>query len=71
MRAFITTGAHRVVMPKILDWCDEASLAHWQQDGDAPPDWPTAELKVRSEGRISRLRHPSAAHARGETVPVV
>ena len=71
MRAFMTSGAHRVVMPKILDWCDEASLAHWPQDSDTPPDWTTAEMKVRTEGRISRVRHPSDAHARGETVPAL
>jgi hypothetical protein len=71
VRAFMTNGAHRVVMPNILDWCDEASLAHWPQDGDTPPDWPAAEMKARSEGRTSRVRNPSAAQAPGETVPAV
>ena len=71
MRAFLVSGAHRVVMPKLLDWCDEASLAQWPQEGDAPPDWATAEMKVRSEGRVSRVRNPSQAHQRGETVPAV
>lgn len=69
MRAFMMSGAHRSVMPKILHWCDEASVTHWQQDSDDPPDWPTAESKMRTEGRISRVGHPSAAHRRGETVP--
>ncbi|HEY1475489.1 MAG TPA: DUF3291 domain-containing protein [Pseudolabrys sp.] len=69
MRAFMMSGAHRGAMPKLLDWCDEASLTHWQQDGDTPPDWPTAESKMRTQGRTSRVRHPSPAHARGETVP--
>jgi quinol monooxygenase YgiN len=69
MRAFMTTGAHRAVMPKILEWCDEAAVAHWQQDGERPPDWPTAEARMRTEGRTSRVRHPSPAHRRGETVP--
>jgi quinol monooxygenase YgiN len=71
MRAFMTGGAHRAVMPKILDWCDEASVAHWQQVGEQPPDWPMAEAKMRSEGRTSRVRNPSPAHRRGETVPPV
>ena len=71
MRGFMTSGAHRVVMPKILDWCDEAALALWPQDGAAPPDWPTAEMKVRSEGRTSRVRYPSPAHQRGETGPAI
>jgi hypothetical protein len=69
MRAFMTTGAHRAVMPKILDWCDEASVTHWQQDSGNPPDWPTAETKMRTEGRMSRVRNPSPAHRRGETLP--
>ncbi len=69
MRAFMTHGAHRKVMPKLLDWCDEAAVAHWQQADDTPPDWPAAETKMRGEGCPSRLRHPSPAHARGETVP--
>jgi hypothetical protein len=69
MRAFMTTGAHRKVMPKILNWCDEASLTHWQQEDDTPPMWPEAKTRVRNEGRISRVRYPSPAHQRGETVP--
>lgn len=69
MRAFMTTGAHRAVMPKILDWCDEASVTHWQQENDTPAGWPTTKVKMHTEGRTSRVRHPSAAHARGETAP--
>jgi hypothetical protein len=69
MRAFMMTGAHKTVMPKILDWCDEASVTHWQQESDTPPDWPTAVNKMRTDGRISHVRHPSPAHSRGETVP--
>src|SRR5215471_3143114 len=69
MRAFMTGGAHRAVMPKILDWCDEASVTHWQQDGEQLPDWPTAEARMRTEGRISRVRNPSPAHRCGEALP--
>jgi hypothetical protein len=69
MRAFMTSGAHRAVMPKLLDWCDEASVTHWQQDGEHLPDWPTAEARMRAEGRTSRVRNPSPAHGRGEAFP--
>ena len=69
MRAFMTTGAHRLVMPKILKWCDEASLAHWQHDGSHLPDWPIALTRLRTDGRTSRVHNPSPAHLRGETVP--
>ncbi|HLI20558.1 MAG TPA: hypothetical protein VKV32_05545, partial [Stellaceae bacterium] len=69
MRSFMTTGAHRLVMPKILDWCDEASVVHWPQDGDNLPDWAIAEARMRTEGRTSRVRNPSPAHQRGEALP--
>lgn len=63
MRAYMTTGPHRAAMPRLLDWCDEASVAHWDQDGDALPNWTEAEHRMRGEGRPSRLRHPGPHHA--------
>ena len=71
MRAFMGSGAHRGVMPKLLHWCDEASLADWEQDTlqETLPAWPEAEARLRSSGRLSRVRHPSPAQARGETLP--
>jgi quinol monooxygenase YgiN len=29
MRAYMTSGAHKKVMPKLRHWCNEASLVHW------------------------------------------
>ena len=31
MRAFMVAPAHRRVMPKLLQWCDEAAVTHWLQ----------------------------------------
>ena len=62
-RAYMTTGPHRTAMPHLLDWCDEASVAHWDQDGDALPGWDEAERRMRDEGCPSRLRHPGPHHA--------
>ena len=67
MRNFMRSGAHRAVMPKLVDWCDEASLVDWRRD--TLPEWSEAEEKMRSAGRLSKVRHPSPAQARGETAP--
>ena len=40
MRDFRQKGAHGVVMPRLLQWCDEAALVHWVQNGPELPDWP-------------------------------
>jgi heme-degrading monooxygenase HmoA len=39
MRAFMLSGAHRRAMPRLLEWCDEAAVVHWNQDDFAPPSW--------------------------------
>jgi hypothetical protein len=68
-RAFTLSGAHKSAMPRMLDWCSEASLVHWESPSEALPGWEEAEARLRSEGRTNTLRHPSPAHARGETLP--
>jgi hypothetical protein len=68
MREFMRRDAHGAVMPKLLHWCDEASVVDFERD--ALPDWDEAEAQMRSTGRVSRVRHPSPAHARGDTLPI-
>ena len=63
MRAYMTAGAHRTAMPKLLDWCDEASVVHWDDTDPAVPGWATADARMRREGRPSKVRRPSADHA--------
>ena len=63
MRAYIASGDHLRVMPKLMTWCDEASVVHWDQPGDTLPDWIEAVRRMRSEGRPSKLHHPSPRHA--------
>jgi hypothetical protein len=39
MRAFMWSGAHQRVMPKLYNWCDEASVVHWNQETAELPSW--------------------------------
>jgi hypothetical protein len=63
MRKYMTTGGHKEAMPKLMEWCDEASVAHWEQEGSALPSWEEADRRMRAEGRPSKVRKPSAQHA--------
>lgn len=63
MRHYMRTGPHLRAMPKLMDWCDEASVVHWHQDGDALPGWGEAARRMRAEGRTSKVRHPGRHHA--------
>ena len=63
MRQFMTTGSHSRAMPHLLDWCDEASVAHWSQLETALPSWTEADKRMREAGRASKVRNPSADHA--------
>ncbi|RYY14643.1 DUF3291 domain-containing protein [Methylobacterium sp. WL6] len=62
MRRYMISGAHRKAMPKLLDWCDEASVVHWTQEAEDIPTWNEAAERMRSEGRVSKVHHPSPQH---------
>ena len=32
MKSFMVSDAHRTIMPKLLEWCDEASVTRWTQE---------------------------------------
>jgi heme-degrading monooxygenase HmoA len=63
MRDYMLGGSHRAAMPHLVEWCDEASVAHWDTDGDDVPAWPDADRRMRETGRASKVRHPSPRHA--------
>jgi heme-degrading monooxygenase HmoA len=65
MRAYMTSGAHLKAMPKLIKWCDEAAVAHWQQDSTELPSWKEGEHRLAAEGRLSKVAHPSPAHLAG------
>ena len=62
MRAFMKSGAHAQAMPKLMYWCDEASVVHWHQDEEALPDWAEADARMRETGRPSRVLYPTPQH---------
>ena len=63
MRQFMTTGSHKKAMPHLLDWCDEASVAHWSQPETTLPSWTEADKRMREGGHASKVRNPSPDHA--------
>ena len=68
MQAYRNTGAHLKAMPKLLTWCDEASIAHWTQENAGVPSPEEAFARMGRQGRISKVKSPSAKHRRGEVV---
>jgi hypothetical protein len=72
MKFFMLSGVHRKVMPSLLEWRDEASVADWVQDSLKPPSWEEAHRRMQQEGRRSKVNHPSEAHQRFEIpTPIV
>lgn len=63
MRQFMNSGAHKKAMPHLLNWCDEASVAHWEQEDGILPSWTDAARRMRESGRASKVRFPSPEHA--------
>ncbi len=63
MRRYMITGDHKRAMPHLLHWCDEASVAHWDQAEAKLPTWEEADERMRKIGRASKVLHPSPRHA--------
>ena len=69
MLQFRNSADHLKAMPRLLNWCDEASYVHWQQDDSSVPSPAVAFERLRGSGKLSKVRHPSSAHAAGKTAP--
>lgn len=66
MRAFMTTGSHRQAMPKLVEWCDEATVVHWEQEREEFPTMAEAYQRMQQQGCWSKLNRPSVAHQNRE-----
>lgn len=62
MRSFMRSGSHGKAMPKLQNWCDEASVVHWQQENATLPTWTEAETAMIAGGRFTPLKYPSIDH---------
>ena len=62
MRGFMFLPAHRAVMPKLLQWCDEAAVTYWLQETLEPPSWQEVHRRLQQQGRTSKVDHPSAGN---------
>jgi hypothetical protein len=62
MRDFRGSGAHKAVMPRLVDWCDEASVVHWTSESAELPSWSETADRMRRQGRPSRVVRPSPDH---------
>jgi len=69
MRAFMLAPPHLPAMRKLLEWCDEAALVHWSQEGPELPAWSDAHARMQREGRTSKVNHPTEDHRRFVLTP--
>jgi hypothetical protein len=65
MRRYMSSGAHRKAMPKLAQWCDEASTVHWIQERTELPTWSEIQHRMVNQGRLYPVKHPSLHQAAG------
>src|ERR1700728_1142671 len=69
MKRFMLSGPHGRVMRRLMEWCDEAAVAHWTQEFPEPPSWEEAHRKLQELGRLSKVNHPSEAQRKNRFPP--
>lgn len=69
MKKYRGSGAHQIAMRMLSEMCSEASVARWQQEGTELPTWEEAHRRMLSEGKLSKVKHPSPLHSAGRTAP--
>ncbi len=69
MKKYRGSGAHQIAMRILSEMCSEASVARWQQESPELPNWEEAHRRMLTEGKQSKVKHPSPLHAAGRTAP--
>ena len=69
MKKYRGSGAHQVAMRLLSEICSEAAYARWSQETADLPTWEEAHRRVLTEGKLSKVKHPSPLHAAGKTAP--
>jgi heme-degrading monooxygenase HmoA len=62
MRNYRSSGRHGLIMRRLAGWCSEAAVVHWTSSDAELPDWTEAHRRLSSEGRLSKVDHPSPEH---------
>ncbi len=71
MQSYRNSGAHKVAMPLLFRWCDEAALVTWETQG--PGDglsWDDAHCKMIEKGHFVPVLRPSLMHQKKEIPPL-
>ena len=69
MKKYRGSGAHQIAMRILSEMCSEASVTRWQQESTELPTWEEAHRRMLTEGKQSKVKHPSALQASGKTAP--
>jgi hypothetical protein len=60
MKYFRNNEPHKTAMRKLPNWCSEGAYVHWMQEGPLIPDWDFIYKKLMTEGKLTKIKHPSA-----------
>lgn len=69
MKKYRGSGAHQIAMRMLSEMCNEASVARWQQPAADLPTWEEAHRRMLTEGKLSKVKHPSPLQSAGKTAP--
>ena len=69
MKRYRNSGSHQKAMRLLAGMCSEAAYVRWQQSTPDLPAWEEAHQRIRAEGKLSKVNHPSTFHAAGQIAP--